>query len=190
MNKARRGRAGAAKSPGPTSTPWFDKTLSPLGGLQRRNDSELLHHAHAVDVIPLLHDLALSKAGGDGPCYFYPVVGRREAPKLALVGAAARVAGRHPVPFGYLILDDNPEVGKRGAQHRDPLLLESFETAQRPSRNPWIVQNVVGREKLIHHALIALVEDLTSMRNCKTLEVRFRALLSQDEIRQLEVVRA
>jgi hypothetical protein len=27
------------------------------------------------------------------------------------------------------------------------------------------------------------------MRNCKTLEVRFRALLTQDEIRQLEVVR-
>jgi hypothetical protein len=31
---------------------------------------------------------------------------------------------------------------------------------------------------------------LTSMRNCKTLEVRFRALLTQEEIRQLEVVRA
>jgi hypothetical protein len=31
---------------------------------------------------------------------------------------------------------------------------------------------------------------LTYMRNCKTLEVRFRALLTQDEIRQLEVVRA
>ena len=34
------------------------------------------------------------------------------------------------------------------------------------------------------------VDELTSMRNCKTLEFRFRALLSQDEIRQLEVVRA
>ena len=34
------------------------------------------------------------------------------------------------------------------------------------------------------------VDELTSMRNCKTLEVRFRALLSQDEIRLLEVVRA
>ena len=34
------------------------------------------------------------------------------------------------------------------------------------------------------------VEELTSMRNCKTLEVRFRALLSQDETWQLEVVRA
>ncbi len=34
------------------------------------------------------------------------------------------------------------------------------------------------------------VDELTSMRNCKTLEVNFRALLSQDEIRQLEVVRA
>jgi len=33
------------------------------------------------------------------------------------------------------------------------------------------------------------VDELTSMRNCKTLEVRFRALLTQDEIRQLEVVR-
>ena len=31
---------------------------------------------------------------------------------------------------------------------------------------------------------------LTSMRNCKTLEVRFHALLNQVEIRQLEVVRA
>jgi competence protein ComEA len=34
------------------------------------------------------------------------------------------------------------------------------------------------------------VDELTSMRNCKTLEFRFRALLTQDEIRQLEVVRA
>jgi competence protein ComEA len=34
------------------------------------------------------------------------------------------------------------------------------------------------------------VDELTSMRNCKTLEVRFRALLNQDETRQLEVVRA
>ena len=34
------------------------------------------------------------------------------------------------------------------------------------------------------------VEELTSMRNCKTLEVRFRALLTQDETRQMEVVRA
>jgi hypothetical protein len=33
-------------------------------------------------------------------------------------------------------------------------------------------------------------DTLTSMRNCKTLEVRFRALLSQDEIRQMEVVHA
>ena len=33
------------------------------------------------------------------------------------------------------------------------------------------------------------VDELTSMRNCKTLEVRFRALLTQDEVRQLEVVR-
>jgi hypothetical protein len=31
---------------------------------------------------------------------------------------------------------------------------------------------------------------LTSMRNCITLEVRFRALLNQDETQQLEVVRA
>jgi hypothetical protein len=33
-------------------------------------------------------------------------------------------------------------------------------------------------------------DTLTSMRNCKTLEVRFCALVSQYEIRQLEVVRA
>jgi hypothetical protein len=33
-------------------------------------------------------------------------------------------------------------------------------------------------------------DTLTSMRNCKTLEVRFRALLTQDETQQLEVVRA
>ena len=31
---------------------------------------------------------------------------------------------------------------------------------------------------------------LTSMRNCKTLEVRFCALLTQDEIQKLEVLRA
>jgi hypothetical protein len=35
-----------------------------------------------------------------------------------------------------------------------------------------------------------LDDPLTSMRNCKPLEVRFHALLNQDEIRQLEVVRA
>ena len=34
------------------------------------------------------------------------------------------------------------------------------------------------------------VDILTSMRNRKTLGVRFLALLSQDEVRQLEVVRA
>ena len=34
-----------------------------------------------------------------------------------------------------------------------------------------------------------VMDGLTSMRKCKTLEVRFRALLSQDETRQLEVVR-
>ena len=33
------------------------------------------------------------------------------------------------------------------------------------------------------------VDELTSMRNCITLEVRFRALLNQDETQQLEVVR-
>ena len=31
---------------------------------------------------------------------------------------------------------------------------------------------------------------MASMRNCINTEVRFRALLSQDETRQLEVVRA
>src|SRR5215211_8220983 len=112
------------------------QTLSPLGGLQRRNDSELLHHAHVVEVIPLLHDLALSKAGGDGPCYFYPVVGGGEAPKLALVGAAARVAGRHLVPFGYLILDDNPEVGKGGAQHRAHCSLKASRPRSSPPGTP------------------------------------------------------
>jgi competence protein ComEA len=34
------------------------------------------------------------------------------------------------------------------------------------------------------------VDDLASMHNCINTEVRFRALLSQDETRQLEVVRA
>jgi competence protein ComEA len=34
------------------------------------------------------------------------------------------------------------------------------------------------------------VDELSSMRNCKTPEVRFRALLTQDEIQKLEVVRA
>ena len=33
-------------------------------------------------------------------------------------------------------------------------------------------------------------DTLASMRNCIKTEVRFRALLSQDETRQLEVVRA
>jgi hypothetical protein len=31
---------------------------------------------------------------------------------------------------------------------------------------------------------------LASMRNCKTLEVRFHTLLTQDELQQPEVVRA
>jgi competence protein ComEA len=34
------------------------------------------------------------------------------------------------------------------------------------------------------------VDELASMRNCKALEVRFRALLTHDETGQLEVVRA
>ena len=33
-------------------------------------------------------------------------------------------------------------------------------------------------------------DDLTSMHNCISPEVRFRALLTQDEIQKLEVVRA
>ena len=33
-------------------------------------------------------------------------------------------------------------------------------------------------------------DDLTSMHNCINTEVRFRALLIQDEIQQLEVMRA
>ena len=33
-------------------------------------------------------------------------------------------------------------------------------------------------------------DDLASMRNCIKTEVRFRALLTQDETRELEVVRA
>jgi hypothetical protein len=55
-----------------------------------------------------------------------------------------------------------------------------------------------GAERLelarVLRALTALLqngmETLTSMRNGKTLEVRFRALLTQDGIRQLEVLRA
>jgi competence protein ComEA len=34
------------------------------------------------------------------------------------------------------------------------------------------------------------VDELTSMHNCIRLEVRFRALLTQDEIQKLEVMRA
>jgi hypothetical protein len=34
------------------------------------------------------------------------------------------------------------------------------------------------------------LDDLASMHNCINTEVRFRALLTQDETRQLEVVRA
>jgi competence protein ComEA len=40
------------------------------------------------------------------------------------------------------------------------------------------------------NGLFRTVDDLTSVHKCKTLEVRFRALLSQDETWQLEVVRA
>jgi hypothetical protein len=44
--------------------------------------------------------------------------------------------------------------------------------------------------EIVTHTSTVVGDALTSMRNCKTLEVRFRTLLTQDETEQLEVVRA
>ena len=48
------------------------------------------------------------------------------------------------------------------------------------------VSTVLGDLKALE---LHVMDRLTSMRNCITLEVRFRTLLNQDETQQLEVVR-
>jgi hypothetical protein len=74
----------------------------------------------------------------------------------------------------------------------------AFQSTKTPPVRFRALIDGVGAERLelmrAQRALRARLQNgtdtLTSMQNCKTLEVRFRAFLTQDEIRQLEVVRA
>ena len=62
------------------------------------------------------------------------------------------------------------------------------ELDELPEVGPSTAESIVQYRQA--NGQFSTVDELTSMRNCKTLEVRFRALLCQDETRQLEVVRA
>jgi len=62
------------------------------------------------------------------------------------------------------------------------------ELDELPEVGPATAESIVQYRQT--NGQFSTVDELTSMRNCKTLEVRFRALLSQDETWQLEVVRA
>jgi competence protein ComEA len=76
---------------------------------------------------------------------------------------------------------------------QDPLRVdintaEVEELDELPEVGPATAESIVQYRQT--NGQFSTVDELASMHNCKTLEVRFRALLTQDEIRQLEVVRA
>jgi len=62
------------------------------------------------------------------------------------------------------------------------------ELDELPEVGPSTAESIIQYRQ--NNGQFSSVDELASMRNCKTLEVRFRALLTQNEIRQLEVVRA
>jgi competence protein ComEA len=76
---------------------------------------------------------------------------------------------------------------------QDPLRVdintaEVEELDELPEVGPATAESIVQYRQT--NGQFSTVDELASMHNCKTLEVMFRALLTQDEIRQLEVVRA
>jgi len=62
------------------------------------------------------------------------------------------------------------------------------ELDELPEVGPSTAESIIQYRQ--NNGQFSSVDELASMRNCKTLEVRFHALLTQNEIRQLEVVRA
>jgi hypothetical protein len=88
-----------------------------------------------------------------------------------------------------------------GRPSSDALLLYGYVSYKRQTDQVWRFVlsylltvpsgwNWRERRESLRARLQNSMDTLTSMRNCKTLEVRFRALLTEDEIRQLEVMRA
>ena len=65
---------------------------------------------------------------------------------------------------------------------------EIEELDELPEVGPSTAESIVEYRQT--NGQFSSVDELASMRNCIHTEVRFRALLSQDETRQLEVVRA
>ena len=97
---------------------------SKISGLLWLGDSsDLLHQAEGVIVDPLFLDFAPGgKPVDEDAGYGHPIAARRVAHELALVGAASRPANDHPIPFGYQVLDRNPEIGKGGTVEGHELL--------------------------------------------------------------------
>ena len=62
------------------------------------------------------------------------------------------------------------------------------ELDELPEVGPSTAESIVEYRRT--NGQFSSVDELASMRNCIKTEVKFRALLSQDETRQLEVVRA
>src|SRR5215204_6520855 len=88
------------------------QALCALGMLGIRNGTYLAHHLQSLPVVPVFDDPAPRDAIHAHPAHLDPSSGRRDAHKLAMMGAAGDPAGNHHVPFGHLLLDREVNVGE------------------------------------------------------------------------------
>lgn len=77
--------------------------------------------------------------------------------QLPPVGTTSRPACQHHIPFGYLILDGEADVGASSTERRR----ESFDTLATVhlSGNTGIVEDIVGGEKLVYPLEVPLSKD-------------------------------
>ena len=94
-------------------------TLS--GGLRRRNEAKLLHHAHQVKKGPVFYNFALLDALDDNRAHCNLLAGWGKALKVATVDAPPGYASRDLIPLRDLVLYHDMAVTESRVEHANLL---------------------------------------------------------------------
>jgi hypothetical protein len=77
-----------------------------------RDGTYLAHHLQSLPIVPVFDDPAPRDAVHAHPTHLDPSSGWRDAHELALMGTTSDPPGDYHVPFGYLLLDGEVNVGE------------------------------------------------------------------------------
>ena len=113
-----------------------------------------MQQSHAVPTTPVLGDSVLRDAIEEHARHRYPPAGRRDAEHVAPLCTAERPAGDPPIPFGYEVLDCNPDV-REGATETRQGVPEPVQSVQVPT---WLMAYQVVGEARGSRFQVTLVE--------------------------------